>query len=78
MSLYRVEVTETRAPGADRPWNVTRRVLSAESAPCLSPVLVRLAGRRRRIACGRRLPMGQQCRNCAPRILITEVRRVTA
>ncbi|MCT9929571.1 hypothetical protein N5079_04980 [Planotetraspora sp. A-T 1434] len=77
MSLHRVHVTEVFAPGAEQPWLTIRRVLAFESGPCLAPVLVRLAGRRRRIACGRRLPLHQQCPNCCPRIVITDTRRIT-
>ncbi|MEV4183411.1 hypothetical protein AB0J28_18465 [Streptosporangium canum] len=78
MSSFHVHVTEVSAPGAERPWLTIRRVLSAESAPCLSPVLIRLAERHRQIACGRRLPLDKQCRACLPVITVTEVRRTTA
>ncbi len=78
MSRYLVQVTETYAPGAERPWSTVRRVLAVESGPCLAPVLVRLGRLRRHIACGRRLPHDRQCRNCCPRIVVTEVRRITA
>ena len=78
MSRYQVHVTETYAPGAERPWSTTRRVLPVEPGPCHAPELVRLGRLRARIACGRRLPHERQCRNCFPRIVITEVRRITA
>ena len=78
MSRYQVHVTETYAPGAERPWSTTRRVLAVESGPCLAPARVRLGRVRARSACGRGLPHERQCRNCFPRIVITEVRRITA
>ncbi|WP_248965988.1 hypothetical protein [Sphaerisporangium perillae] len=77
MTTHHVHVTEVSAPGAERPWLTIRSVLSADSAPCLAPVLVRTAGHRRRIACGRRLPLDKQCRNCAPVIVVNQVRKVT-
>jgi len=78
VSLYRVHLTEISAPGAVQPWLIVRRVLSVESAPCLAPVLVHLAGRSCRLACGRRLPLDKQCRACLPVVIVTEVRRITA
>ncbi|MGW5265686.1 hypothetical protein ACWEQG_32325 [Microbispora sp. NPDC004025] len=78
MSIYHVQLTETYAPDAERSWSTTRTILAVESGPCLAPVLIRLGGLRRWIACGRRLPLDKQCRNCCPRIVVTEVRRITA
>ncbi|WP_327047103.1 hypothetical protein OG320_04220 [Microbispora sp. NBC_01189] len=78
MSRYQVQVTDTYARGAQRPWSTVRRVLAEESGPCLTPVLLRFGRLRRWIACGRRLPHDRQCRNCCPRIVVTEVRRITA
>ncbi|MEU0520777.1 hypothetical protein [Streptosporangium sp. NPDC006007] len=78
MSVHHVRVTEIYARAADHPWLTLRHVIAVESAPCLAPVLIRMAGRHARIACGRRLPLDRQCRNCAPRIVVTEVRRITA
>ncbi|WP_055480396.1 hypothetical protein [Sphaerimonospora mesophila] len=78
MSVYQVRVTETYAPGTDHPWSITRSVVSAELSPCLAPITVRLGRHRRRVRCGDRVPHAKQCRNCAPRIVVTEVRRITA
>ncbi|MFB9470581.1 hypothetical protein [Nonomuraea salmonea] len=75
---YRVEVVETYAGGADRPWSVTRRVLDHQPGGlCQRPLVVRGPGRQRRISCGRRLPFGQQCAACRPQITIVKVRRIT-
>ncbi|WP_055481268.1 hypothetical protein [Sphaerimonospora mesophila] len=78
MSVYHVRLIEAYAPGADHPWSVIRSVVSAESSPCLAPVLVRLGSHRRRVRCGDRLPLHRQCCDCAPRIVVIEVRRITA
>jgi hypothetical protein len=77
MATYQVQLTEVSASGAKQPWLTMRRVIWAEFAPCLAPVVVRAAGHSRRIPCGRRLPLDKQCRNCAPVIVINHVRRIT-
>ena len=76
MATYRVQVIDISADGADYPWQTLRRVLSVKSAPCLSPVLIRLGGHVRRIACGRRLPMEQQCRTCTPVVIVVDRRGI--
>ncbi|GII65647.1 hypothetical protein Skr01_57320 [Sphaerisporangium krabiense] len=78
MATYQVQVTETYRPSATYPHDTTRSVTAVKSGPCLAPVLVHLARRHRRIACGGRLPSERQCPACASVIVITHTEKITA